>query len=131
MTKTTAEKWDVVVIGAGPAGYVAAIRAGQIGLKTAIVEKEKVGGMCLNWGCIPSKALIHASDLAHEVQHAGNMGISAESVDVDMGKMVAWKDGIVDRLPSVRRLLKLRNRFSGDNRDTPVATLDCPEGDYK
>ncbi|RLD45761.1 MAG: dihydrolipoyl dehydrogenase, partial [Bacteroidetes bacterium] len=60
-------KFDVIIIGSGPAGYVAAIRAGQVGLKTAIIEKGKIGGMCLNWGCIPSKALIESAKLYRKI----------------------------------------------------------------
>ena len=92
---------QVVVIGAGPGGYVAAIRLGQLGKDVILVEKSPtLGGVCLNVGCIPSKAMIHASDLAHEVRHADNMGISVEGLAVDLPKMVEWKDGIVNRLTS-------------------------------
>ncbi len=90
---------QTVVIGAGPGGYVAAIRLAQLGRDTILVEaSERLGGICLNEGCIPSKALIHAADLAHEVQHADSMGLSVAGLAVDMPKMVSWKDGIVRRL---------------------------------
>ena len=92
---------EVVVIGAGPGGYVAALRLAQLGKDVILVEKDAtLGGVCLKVGCIPSKALIHVSDLAHGVQHAENMGISVDGVAVDLPKMVAWKDGIVERLTS-------------------------------
>ncbi len=92
---------QVVVIGAGPGGYVAAIRLAQLGKDVILVEKnETLGGVCLNVGCIPSKALIHASALVHEVQHADMMGVTVEGVAVDLPKMVRWKDGIVERLTS-------------------------------
>ncbi|MGD9253761.1 MAG: FAD-dependent oxidoreductase, partial [Holophagae bacterium] len=92
---------QVVVIGAGPGGYVAAIRLAQLGKDVILVEKAPaLGGVCLNVGCIPSKALIHASDLAHEVQHAGGLGLTVEGLSVDLPKMVSWKDGIVERLTS-------------------------------
>jgi dihydrolipoyl dehydrogenase len=89
---------DVVVIGSGPGGYVAAIRLAQLGLKTLCVEREAIGGVCLNWGCIPSKAMIAASTLVEELGHSGTMGITVSGVAVDMGKMKGWKDGIVKRL---------------------------------
>jgi len=92
---------QVVVVGAGPGGYVAAIRLAQLGKDVILVEKNAtLGGVCLNVGCIPSKALIHASELAFEAQHAQGMGITVEGVTVDLPKMVEWKDGIVDRLTS-------------------------------
>jgi dihydrolipoamide dehydrogenase len=92
---------QVVVIGAGPGGYVAAIRLAQLGKDVILVEKAPtLGGVCLNVGCIPSKALIHASELAHEARHAENMGISVKDMTVDLPTMVAWKDGIVERLTS-------------------------------
>lgn len=97
---------EVLVIGAGPGGYVAAIRAAQKGLDTTLVEKDAYGGACLNRGCIPSKALITGSGLAHEAGNAESMGIHADPA-VDMGKMVEWKDGVVDRLTGgVEKLCK-------------------------
>ena len=69
--------YDVVVLGSGPGGYVAAIRASQLGLKTAIVEKESLGGVCLNWGCIPTKALLKSAQVYEYVKHAGDYGIQA------------------------------------------------------
>ena len=97
---------EVVVIGAGPGGYVAAIRAAQRGLDTTLVERDAYGGACLNRGCIPSKALITATDLAHEAGNAESMGIHANPA-VDFAKTVDWKDGIVDQLTSgVEKLCK-------------------------
>jgi len=97
---------DLLVIGAGPGGYVAAIRAGQLDLEVTLVDKEAWGGVCLNHGCIPSKALITATDLAEEAGSAAEMGVHADP-RVDMGEMVAWKDGIVDRLTGgVEKLCK-------------------------
>jgi dihydrolipoamide dehydrogenase len=81
-----AEHYDVVVIGAGPGGYVAAIRAAQLGLKTAVVEKQYWGGVCLNVGCIPSKALIRNADIAHILTHdAKTFGISGDNISMDYG----------------------------------------------
>ncbi len=97
---------EVLVIGAGPGGYVAAIRAAQQGLDTTLVERDAYGGACLNRGCIPSKALITGSGLAHEAGNAEFMGVHADPA-VDMGKMVEWKDGVVDQLTGgVEKLCK-------------------------
>jgi dihydrolipoamide dehydrogenase len=106
------KKCQVLVIGAGPGGYVAAIRAGQLGLSTIIVEGEKAGGTCLIRGCIPSKALIHAAHQFHKLaKHAsndGHMGISIPGpAELNMGNLVSWKEGIVTRLnKGVEHLLK-------------------------
>ncbi|MFV1959773.1 MAG: dihydrolipoyl dehydrogenase [Planctomycetota bacterium] len=92
------ESYQVVVIGAGPGGYVAGIRAAQLGLRTAVIEEDRIGGVCLNIGCIPSKSLIHASGLVDRIRRGGGMGILAEDVKVDGKKLQAWKSGIVKRL---------------------------------
>lgn len=89
---------SVVVLGAGPAGYVCAIRLAQLGQKVTVVEKSYLGGTCLNVGCIPSKALIAAGSLVDRIAHASAMGISADNVRVDVDKLVAWKAGIVAKL---------------------------------
>ncbi|MEE2829774.1 MAG: dihydrolipoyl dehydrogenase [Myxococcota bacterium] len=103
----TADSYDVLVIGAGPGGYPAAIRCGQLGLKTLIVEKEMWGGTCLNIGCIPSKALISAGKTVSHTQHAEAMGIRVEGLSIDMKQMQAWKSSIVDKMTGgVRQLCK-------------------------
>ncbi|TRY25112.1 dihydrolipoyl dehydrogenase [Brevibacillus sp. LEMMJ03] len=89
---------DVLVIGAGPGGYVAAIRAAQLGKSVAVVEKADLGGVCLNVGCIPSKAMIHAAHTYEQAQHTANMGITMENVKVDFAKVQEWKNGIVKQL---------------------------------
>src|SRR5215212_3273221 len=103
------EKFDVVIIGSGPGGYVAAIRAGQLGLKTAIVEKEEeLGGTCLSIGCIPSKALLTSSDHFHFAKkEAAKHGIVIENARVDLGTMQSRKDKVVKTLTGgVRQLMK-------------------------
>lgn len=98
---------QVVVIGAGPAGYVCAIRLAQLGQKVTVVEKEALGGTCLNVGCIPSKALIAAGALLEKIRHAGTLGVHVEGVRVAVDELVAWKAGIVKRLTGgVGQLLK-------------------------
>ncbi|MEM9454789.1 MAG: dihydrolipoyl dehydrogenase [Myxococcota bacterium] len=100
-------KKTALIIGAGTGGYPCAIRLGQLGIDTMLVEKGEPGGVCLNVGCIPSKALISATKLAHKAEHAGNMGISFGPPQVDMGKMQGWKSGIVRKLTSgVQGLVK-------------------------
>ncbi|MCA8971346.1 MAG: dihydrolipoyl dehydrogenase [Planctomycetes bacterium] len=117
--------YDAVVIGAGPAGYVCAIRLGQLGQKVAIVEGRHYGGVCLNVGCIPSKALISAAKLVHKAQNASDMGITIQGLDIDVKKLVEWKNKIVHQLTSGVKTLLEKNgvdlvpgvgRVSGPNR---------------
>lgn len=89
---------DVAVIGAGPGGYPAAIRAAQLGKKVVLIERDRLGGECLNYGCIPSKALIRTANLVHEVERAADRGIKAGAVEIDMERVQAWKGSVVDRL---------------------------------
>lgn len=91
------KSFEVAVIGGGPGGYVAGIRLGQLGKKAVVIEKEHLGGVCLNWGCIPSKALIHAANLVGELHEFGEFGISAKELTVDATKLQAWKDGIIKK----------------------------------
>jgi dihydrolipoamide dehydrogenase len=93
-----ADKYKLAVIGAGPGGYVAAIRAAQLGIKTAIVEKEYIGGICLNWGCIPSKTLLYVSELKRTLADTKRIGLSAENVTVDLDKLRKHRDDTVKRL---------------------------------
>ncbi|MDD5264806.1 MAG: dihydrolipoyl dehydrogenase [Candidatus Bipolaricaulis sp.] len=91
-------KIDVVIIGAGPGGYACAIRCSQVGLRTALVEEKKVGGVCLHWGCIPTKALYAATKLLHQAATAPEMGISFAPPAVDIPALAAWKDRVVETL---------------------------------
>ncbi|MEZ4365084.1 MAG: dihydrolipoyl dehydrogenase [Kofleriaceae bacterium] len=102
------QRFDAVVIGAGPGGYPAAIRLGQLGVKTAVIEREYVGGVCLNVGCIPSKAVIHAAKMFDKMGHADELGIGISGKPtLDVGKLQAWKGSVVSKLTGgVRTLLK-------------------------
>jgi dihydrolipoamide dehydrogenase len=98
---------EALVIGAGPGGYVAGIRLAQLGKKAIVLEKDKVGGICLNVGCIPSKALINASKLYDKLRHGADIGLLADNLRVDMGRMQTWKEEVVGKLTGgVRTLLK-------------------------
>ena len=99
--------FDVVVLGAGPGGYVAAIRAAQLGLKTAIIERDSVGGVCLNWGCIPSKSLLRNAEVVNLVNNAEEFGITFENLTYDFSKAISRSREVVDKLTSgVQYLLK-------------------------
>jgi Pyruvate/2-oxoglutarate dehydrogenase complex, dihydrolipoamide dehydrogenase (E3) component, and related enzymes len=102
-----AENYDLIVLGSGPGGYVAAIRAAQLGLKTAIVERENLGGICLNWGCIPTKALLRSAEIFHYMQHAGDYGLAAEKISADIDAVVKRSRGVAKQLnQGVTHLMK-------------------------
>src|ERR1700736_4387195 len=90
--------YDCIVIGSGPGGYVAAIRAAQLGRRTAVVERDKVGGRCLNYACIPAKAVLRSADLLSEVREAGEYGVNVGSVEVDYGAVQARREKVVGTL---------------------------------
>ena len=90
------QNFDIIIIGSGPGGYVTAIRAAQLGFKTAVVERDFLGGICLNWGCIPTKALLRSAEIFHYLQHAKDYGVSAEKVGFDA-------KAVVDRSRKVAR----------------------------
>ena len=102
--------YDVAVLGSGPGGYVAAIRAGQLGMKAVVVERDALGGVCLNWGCIPSKALLRNAEVLNLVQNAGEYGISVERVRPDFGKAIDRSRGVVDRLTRGIAMLLRKNK---------------------
>ena len=92
------EKYDVVVIGSGPGGYVAGIRAAQLGKKTAVVESDQLGGVCLNWGCIPTKALLHTAGLYEDIRHAGEFGLMVDEVSADWKTVIKRSRDVAGRL---------------------------------
>ena len=100
-------QFDVIVVGGGPGGYVTAIRAAQLGMKVALAEEKHLGGICLNWGCIPTKALLRSAEIYHNMQHAADYGLSAEKVAFDLGAIVKRSRGISKQLNrGVGHLLK-------------------------
>jgi len=103
-------RFDLIVIGSGPGGYVAAIRASQLGLKTAIVEREHLGGICLNWGCIPTKALLRSAETYEMLRHAKDFGLSADNVRFDAKAVIQRSRDVSQRLNrGVAGLLKKNN----------------------
>jgi len=111
--------FDLIVLGGGPGGYVAAIRAAQLGMKTALVERDQLGGICLNWGCIPTKALLRSSEIFHLLHHLDDFGFSAEDIRYDAGKVVARSRAVAKQLSNGVAYLLRKNKvtvFEGHGR---------------
>ena len=103
--------YDIIVVGSGPGGYVAAIRASQLGLKTAVVEKESLGGICLNWGCIPTKALLKSANVFEYINHAADYGITVKDSKADFGAMVDRSRGVADGMSKGVQFLMKKNKI--------------------
>ena len=111
--------FDLIVLGGGPGGYVAAIRAAQLGMKAAVVERDQLGGICLNWGCIPTKALLRSSEINHILHHLGDYGFSANDIRYDAGKVVARSRAVAKQLSNGVAYLLRKNKvavFDGQGR---------------
>jgi dihydrolipoamide dehydrogenase len=106
------QSYDVIVLGSGPGGYVAAIRCAQLGLKTAIVERENLGGICLNWGCIPTKAMLRSAEIFHYMQHAGDYGLVAQGVEADLAAIVKRSRGVAKQLNQGIAHLMKKNKIT-------------------
>src|SRR5438477_2840713 len=104
--------YDIIIIGSGPGGYVTAIRAAQLGFKTAIVERDHLGGICLNWGCIPTKALLRSAEVFHYLQHAKDYGLSAGNVSFDPKAVVARSRAVSKRLNDGVGFLMKKNKVA-------------------
>ncbi|QAA80591.1 dihydrolipoyl dehydrogenase [Aequorivita sp. H23M31] len=104
-------KYDLIVLGSGPGGYVAAIRASQLGLKTAIIEKENLGGICLNWGCIPTKALLKSAQVFDYLKHADSYGLTVNEFDKDFGKVIERSRGVADGMSKGVQFLMKKNKI--------------------
>ena len=129
--------YDVIVIGAGPGGYVTAIRSAQLGFKTAIVENKHLGGICLNWGCIPTKALLRSAEIYHYMQHAKDYGLSASGIGFDIGAVVKRSRGVSQQLNTGVGFLMKKNKIdviwgsatlAGGGKVTVAAADGAPKG---
>src|SRR5271157_3618956 len=106
------QTFDLVVLGSGPGGYVAAIRAAQLGMKTAVVERDQLGGICLNWGCIPTKALLRSSEIYHLLHRLEDFGFSAKDISFDPGKVVARSRAVAKQLSNGVAYLLRKNKVA-------------------
>src|SRR5215469_13216572 len=133
-----AESYDVLVIGSGPAGYVCAIRAAQLGLKTAIVERDRLGGICLNWGCIPTKALLRSSEIWHLMHRLSEFGFSADNFHFDIAKIVERSRKVAQQLSNGVAFLMRKHKITVISGDATLAgtgkitvTKDGTASDYE
>ncbi|MEO7170551.1 MAG: FAD-dependent oxidoreductase, partial [Sphingomonas sp.] len=127
-----ADSFDLIILGSGPGGYVAAIRAAQLGLKTAIVERERLGGICLNWGCIPTKALLRTSEIYHYMSHAADYGLKVENPGYDLTKIVERSRKVAGQLNAGVKGLMKKNKvtvYEGTGTITARGKLSVRQGD--
>eukprot|EP01037_Dinobryon_pediforme_P010234 gene10234-10304_t len=128
--------YDLIVIGSGPGGYVAAIRASQLGLKTAIIEKESLGGVCLNWGCIPTKALLKSAEVFEYINHAADYGIKVGSSEIDFEAMIKRSRGVADGMSKGVQFLMRKNKIdvingTGKLKNKGTVTVTASNGDVQ
>jgi dihydrolipoamide dehydrogenase len=127
-----ADQYDLIILGSGPGGYVAAIRASQLGMKVAIVERERLGGICLNWGCIPTKALLRTSEIYHYMQNAASYGLSASNIGFDLTKIVDRSRKVAGTLNAGVKGLMKKNKVTvieGEGKLTGPGKLSVKTGD--
>lgn len=128
------EPYDLVVVGGGPAGYAAAIRAGQLGKRAACVEIERAGGTCLNWGCIPSKALLKAAETVESIRHAKDFGVEVSDFSVDFRKVMARSRSVSDKMAGGIEFLFKKNKvdyFLGKGHIPTVGMVEIIDGQDK
>lgn len=126
-------KYDVIVLGSGPGGYVTAIRASQLGLKTAVIEKENLGGVCLNWGCIPTKALLKSAQVFEYLKHANDYGLTVKDYDKDFDAVVKRSRGVADGMSKGVQFLMKKNKIdviNGFGKLKPGKTVDVEGKEY-
>lgn len=127
-------KYDIIVLGSGPGGYVTAIRASQLGFKTAVVEKESLGGVCLNWGCIPTKALLKSAQVFEYLKHVDDYGLKAEAIDKDFSAVVQRSRNVADGMSKGVQFLMKKNKIDvieGFGKVKPGKKLDVTSSDGK
>lgn len=127
-------KYDIIVLGSGPGGYVTAIRASQLGFKTAVVEKESLGGVCLNWGCIPTKALLKSAQVFEYLKHVDEYGLKAEAIDKDFSAVVQRSRNVADGMSKGVQFLMKKNKIDvieGFGKVKPGKKLDVTSSDGK
>src|SRR5579863_8247096 len=112
MRTAMADSFDVIVVGGGPGGYVCAIRAAQLGLKTAVVERDRLGGICLNWGCVPTKALLRSSEIWHLMHRLDEFGFAADNIRFDLPKIVARSRKVADQLSNGVAFLMKKHKIT-------------------
>ena len=129
-----AQQYDLIVVGSGPGGYVAAIRASQLGLKCAIVEKESLGGICLNWGCIPTKALLKSAQVFEYIKHAADYGITVKGAEADFSAVISRSRGVADSMSKGVQFLMKKNKIDvimGFGKIQPGKKVEVTDADGK
>ena len=127
-------KYDIIIIGSGPGGYVTAIRASQLGLKTAVVEREELGGICLNWGCIPTKALLKSAQVYDYLKHVDSYGLKAKEIDKDFGAVIKRSRGVADSMSKGVQFLMKKNKIDilvGNGKVKAGKKVDVTDADGK
>ena len=127
-------KYDIIIIGSGPGGYVTAIRASQLGFKTALVEKESLGGICLNWGCIPTKALLKSAEVFEYLNHADDYGFSTKGISSDFNAIISRSRNVADGMSKGVKFLMKKNKIdviNGYGKVKPGKVVDVDGIEYQ